>query len=583
MITKPNIDQWDDFPLKQFNKEVFQLQRRIFGSSQQGNRKQTHRLQKLLLSSFAARCVAVLKVAEINTGRNTAGVDGERRLTDPQKLRLANSLDIHQDILPVRRVRIPKPGKSEQRPLGIPAMKDRALQALIALALEPEWEARFTPGMHGFRKGHRAHDAIDIIRASIQFSPKWVLDADIEKFFDRVDHKALLAKIDTFTTLEQALRRILKSGCMEGGVMSATNEGTPQGGPLSPLLANIALCGLETDLTEYFQKGTTRNARRPERMPVLVMYADDFVVLHKDREIVTECREFISAWLVKMGLNLHPDKTCITHTLDVETGSFGFTFLGHRIQQFHAGKYAVRAAFKQVFTLISPAPEAQARVYQRIATVIDTMLRGSPDRNAAQCAEEVLIPRLNGIIRGWSNYFRHCNAKHSFSRLDNLVWYKLWKALRRRHKKRGRTWTVQNHLKMPDGKWRFNCPSSMDDQEAQVMRLFAETPILKHMQLRKGKSYFDGDWAYWGTRLGKYPAIPLELTRLLKRQHGKCYCCHTLLTREDTLHVCTEWVDVGDKKKAVQRLVNQDCDSKLRRSNSTAAMPAVDAASSPVR
>ena len=583
MITKLNIDQWEDLPLEQFKKEVFQLQRRIFGSSQQGNRKQTHRLQKLLLSSFAARCVAVQKVAEINAGRNTAGIDGERRLTDPQKLRLANSLDVHQDILPVRRVRIPKPGKSEQRPLGIPAMKDRALQALIALALEPEWEARFTPGMHGFRKGHSPHDAIDIIRSSIQRSPKWVLDADIEKFFDRVDHKALLAKIETLPTLEQALRRILKSGCMEGGVMSATNEGTPQGGPLSPLLANIALCGLETDLTEYFQKGTTRNAKRPKGMPVLVMYADDFVVLHKDREIVIECREFISACLVKMGLNLHPDKTRITHTLKDKTRSSGFTFLGHRIQQFSTGEYAVKEAFNQVFTRISPAPEAQARVYQRIATVIDKMLRGSPDRNAVRCAEELLIPQLNAVIRGWSKYFSHCNAKHSFSRLDNQVWWKLWKALRRRHKKRGRTWTVQNYLKMPDGKWRFNCPSSRDDQEAQVMRLFAETPILKHMQLRKGKSFYDGDWAYWGTRLGKYPSVPLELTRLLKRQRGKCHHCHSRFTRQDKLQVCTEWVDVGDKKKSVQRLVHLDCDSPMRRSNSTATMPAVDAARSPVR
>lgn len=582
MITKP-IDQWNDLPLEEFKKEVFQLQRRIFGLSQKGNRKKTHRMQKLLISSFAARCVAVHKVSEINAGRSTAGIDGEKRLTDSQKLRLAHRLDVHQDILPVRRVKIPKPGKSEQRPLGIPAMKDRALQALITLALEPEWEARFTPGMHGFRKGHNANDAIDIIRASIQSSPKWVLDADIEKFFDRVDHKALLAKIDTFPTLEQAIRRILKSGCIEGGVMSATHEGTPQGGPLSPLLANIALCGLETDLINYFQVGTLRNARRPERMPVLVMYADDFVVLHKDRNIVTECREYISAWLVKIGLAIHPEKTRITHTLDDETGSSGFTFLGHHIQQFHTGKYAVKAAFRQVFTLISPAPEAQTRVYQRVATLIDKILRGSPNRNASLCAEEVLIPLLNAVIRGWSNYFRHCNAKHSFSRLDHRVWFKLWKALRSRHKKRGHTWTVQQFLKRSDGKWRFNCPSSKDPQERLVMRLFAETQIVRHMQLRKGKSYFDGDWPYWGTRLGYYPSVPLELTRLLKRQHGKCHRCHSMITRHDKLHVCTEWVSVGDKKKPAQRLMHLDCESQQRRLNSAAVMPAVDAASSPVR
>ena len=115
------------------------------------------------------------------------------------------------------------------------------------------------------------------------------------------------------------------------------------------------------------------------------------------------------------------------------------------------------------------------------------------------------------------------------------------------------------------------------------MRLFAETPILKHMQLRKGKSFYDGDWAYWGTRLGKYPSVPLELTRLLKRQRGKCHHCHSRFTRQDKLQVCTEWVDVGDKKKSVQRLVHLDCDSPMRRSNSTATMPAVDAARSPVR
>ncbi len=283
------------------------------------------------------------------------------------------------------------------------------------------------------------------------------------------------------------------------------------------------------------------------------------------------------------GLTIHPEKTRITHTLDLETGSAGFNFLGHRIQQFHTGKYAVKATFKQVFTRISPTPEAQARVYQRIATVIDKMLCGSPNRSAGRRPEEVLIPQLNSIIRGWSNHFRHCNAKHSFSRLDNQVWYKLWKALRRRYKKRGRQWTVQQFLKMSDGKWRFNCPSSEDSQEQLVMRLFAETQILQHMQLRKGKSFFDGDWAYWGTRRGNYPSVPLELTRLLQKQHGKCHRCHSLFTRHDKLHVCTEWVDVRDKKKPVQRMMHLDCESQQRRLNSAAAMPAVDAASSPVR
>jgi RNA-directed DNA polymerase len=557
MITT-QIDQWEDLPHEKYEREVFQLQRRIFGLSQKGNRKQMHDLQKLLLTSFAARCVAVRKVAEENAGRNTAGVDGIKGLTDPQKKRLARSLDYRQDIAPVRRLRIPKPGKAKTRPLGIPTMKDRAAQALIALALEPEWEARFTPGMYGFRRGHSAHDAISIIRSCIQFSPKWVLDADIEKFFDRVDHKALLAKVNTFPKLEQALRGVLQSGSVEGGVISATNEGTPQGGPLSPLLANIVLCGLEDDLKQHLESMARGQGGR---MPVMVLYADDFVVLHKDYDTVACCREYISAWLSKMGLNLHPGKTRITHTLDVKEGSPGFAFLGHGIQQFHTGKYAVKQSLKQITTNIVPSKEAQKRVYERIAGVIDKMLGGRSISHTDYAAVRRTIQRLNKIIRGWSAYFSRCNAKKTFSRLDSLVWWKIWRVMRRRYKKKGRTWTVQKFLKNSEGKWRLGCHGQQEEKEKMQMRLFAETPIQKHMQLRKVRSYFNGDWPYWGTRLGHYPSIPDEWARLLKRQRGRCHRCKDCFTRQDELIVQTEWVETEEKRRPVSRLVHHQCDS----------------------
>ncbi len=580
MTTSSNlIDNWEDLPMKKFEKEVFHLQRRIFSLSQKGNRNKMHQSQKLLINSFSAKCIAVAQVTEKNAGRNTAGMDGERSLSPRQKLELVKRLTINQPIDPVRRVWIPKPGKSERRPLGIPTTKDRALQALIALALEPEWEARFTPGMYGFRKGRSAHDAICNIRSSIQFSPKWVLDADIEKFFDRVDHDALLGKLGSFAKMTDAIRRILKAGILEGAVMTNSDEGTPQGGPLSPLLANIVLCGLETELIKECRATRMSDGKRPGRMPVMAMYADDFVVLHRDRDVVERCREFISAWLSKMGLKLHPEKTRICHTLDREIGSAGFNFLGHHIQQFHTGKYAVKRAFKKVVTVIKPSREAQKRIYQKAAKIVDETLRCPMVKRAGASPEEILIIRLNPVIRGWANYFSYSNAKQTFNRLDQILWWKLWKTMRRRHKSKGRTRTIQTYFKKSDGKWQFRCAPSPNGNE-RMLRTFSETPIEKHYPIGKSRLFYDGDWVYWGARRGKYPSLPAELGRLLEKQWGKCHHCRKPFTRDDRTQVRLEWATKANRRYAYKVLMHETCDNNLRRSNGP---PAIDVARSPVR
>ena len=226
--------EWNTLPWKQIQRRVFKLQKRIYRASQRGDRKTVHRLQRLLTRSWSARVMAVRRVTQDNQGKKTAGVDGVKSLTPPQRLLLTNRLRLPTTVHPTRRVWIPKPGTAEQRPLGIPTLSDRAAQALAKLGLEPEWEARFEPNSYGFRPGRACHDAIEAIFTSINHKPKYVLDADIAKCFDRINHQALLTKLHTFPAMRRAIRAWLKAGVMDGVTLFPTTDGTPQGGVSTP-------------------------------------------------------------------------------------------------------------------------------------------------------------------------------------------------------------------------------------------------------------------------------------------------------------------------------------------------------------
>jgi RNA-directed DNA polymerase len=243
-VARP-VHEWKDLPWRTIERQVFKLQKRIYQASKRGEVKTVHSLQRLLMRSWSARCLAVRQVTQDNRGKRTAGVDGVKTVAPPARLALARTLGVRPKAQPVRRVWIPKPGSDEKRPLGIPTMRDRAAQALAKLALEPEWEARFEPNSYGFRPGRSCHDAIEAIFCAIRFKAKYVLDADIAKCFDRIDHTALLNKLRTFPRLRRAIRAWLKAGVIDGPELFPTAEGTPQGGVISPLLANIALHGLE--------------------------------------------------------------------------------------------------------------------------------------------------------------------------------------------------------------------------------------------------------------------------------------------------------------------------------------------------
>ncbi|WP_257236948.1 reverse transcriptase N-terminal domain-containing protein [Nostoc sp. 'Peltigera malacea cyanobiont' DB3992] len=256
-MNKPNSDLvmntegWKTINWRQAERYVFKLQKRIYAASRRGDVKQCRKLQKTLMRSWSNRVLAVRRVTVENQGKKTAGVDGIKSLPPKARFELAGQLKLTGKSKPTRRVWIPKPGREEKRPLGIPVMYDRALQAVAKAALEPEWEAVFEPNSYGFRPGRSCHDAIKQIKNCIQTKAKYVLDADIAKCFDRINHEVLLQKLNIKGKVRQQIKAWLKSGVIDRGAFTATSEGTPQGGVISPLLANIALHGLEEKLKQY--------------------------------------------------------------------------------------------------------------------------------------------------------------------------------------------------------------------------------------------------------------------------------------------------------------------------------------------
>lgn len=231
----PNTDSektvgWKDINWQQAERYVFKLQKRIYSASRCGDVKRVRKLQRTLMRSWFNKVLAVRRVTQDNQGKKTAGIDGVKSLSPAARLQLAGEVKLTGKSKPTRRVWIPKPGRDEKRPLGIPVMYDRTLQAVVKAALEPEWEANFEPNSYGFRPGRSAHDAIRQIKTCIQHQAKYVLDADIAKCFDCIDHEALLNKLNMKGLVRQQIKAWLKSGVIDKGAFTATSEGTPQGG-----------------------------------------------------------------------------------------------------------------------------------------------------------------------------------------------------------------------------------------------------------------------------------------------------------------------------------------------------------------
>jgi RNA-directed DNA polymerase len=531
-------EDWKTIPWKKFQRNVFRIQKRIYQAQLRGDFKRVRRLQRLLLRSYSARCLAVRQVSQDNRGKKTPGVDGIARLTPKQRMRMVGGLrTFSASPAPIRRVYIPKPGNpNERRPLGIPILRDRAEQALVKLALEPEWEARFEANSYGFRPGRCPQDAIEAIFNHIRLKPKYVLEADIEKCFDRINHQALLAKLNSIPIINRQVRGWLKAGIFEDGEVYPSEAGTPQGGIVSPLLANIALHGLETVIVTAFKRYRV----------VVIRFADDFVILCEDLATLQAAQRLAEQWLATMGLTLKPSKTFITHTLHEHEGRVGFDFLGFTVRQFRTGKHHSRRGYK---VIITPSKKAQKRHLEQMEELVRTQ-RGSN--------QAALIATLNPRIRGWTNYHRACSAKRTFNRMDHQLYWKLSKWAKWQNPRKSCAWRKQRYWLRKRNRLDFS------DGKASLAK-YADTPIQRHVKVMGQKSPYDGDWPYWIDRLGKDPSKPNRVIALLKRQASRCILCGLRFMTEDLLEVHHRNGNHHDNTPANLVLLHGHCHDEVHR------------------
>lgn len=543
---------WAELDWKSIRAHVARLQERIYQAARRDEIGRVRSLQKLLIRSYAAKLLAVRQVTQDNSGKRTPGVDGVSSLDPEERLTLAQSLRLRYRASAVRRVWIPKPGKQEKRPLGIPTMRDRATQALVKLALEPEWEARFEPHSYGFRPGRSAHDAIGAIFHALANKSAYVLDADISACFDRISHDALLAKLQLKGKMLGQIRAWLKAGAMDGDVFVHARGGTPQGGVISPLLANIALHGMETEvkggLVDDLKRHLAAKGQRPTRQNALpslsiIRYADDFVVIHESVDIVMMAKQCMEGWLKSVGLELKPEKTRIVHTMDpLNQNPPGFDFLGFNVRHYAKKSGAGRKL------LIKPAKKGIQRHRNNLAELL-RKLRGA--------TQEKVIKALNPRIRGWSNYYRRVVSKQAFSKLDHQLHWVLRRWAMRRHPNKTGKWTFHRYWSYPDTRWEFSVGKL-------ALHKHADTEIVRHVKVVGNRSPFDGDMAYWTGRAIRNSKSSL-VAKLKAKQANRCARCKGVLYWNDPLEVHHADQDRQDNRLSSLRLVHRHCHDDIHR------------------
>eukprot|EP00879_Flechtneria_rotunda_P000003 GHRR01000003.1.p1 GENE.GHRR01000003.1~~GHRR01000003.1.p1 ORF type:complete len:543 (+),score=-119.74 GHRR01000003.1:611-2239(+) len=512
---------WDDIVWSNSYKKVRCIQKRIFKASRLGDMKRMWFLQKLLLRNPHAKLIAVHTVTTLNKGRKIAGIDKQIVISSDDKLKLAQNLRLNGKANLVRRVWIPKPGKTEKRPLGIPTIQDRAKQALCKLVLEPEWEAKFEPNSYGFRPGRSAHDAIEAIYSNLHFHvDKYVFDADIRKCFDMINHDALLSKLNTFPLMRDQISAWLKAGIFDRYAntpkISTPEMGTPQAGVISPLLANIALHGLEEHLLNYvssrkFLKPHEKAARGAKAKRValaIIRYADDFVIIHRNLAIIQLVIQETKTWLSKIGLTISEEKSSL------KLASQSLKFLGFQIAY-------VRVQFK-FRVKITPSKENILRITDKARKVIQT--------NKAASAYQ-LIGKLRPLLLGWANYFQFCECKESFCKVDNIVYQQLRAWVFRRAIRHGRERVKDKYFpsnltykfqgREYKANWIINGTKKLKDDKRVTIYLpkISWIKSRKFVKVKADASVYDGNEVYWTLRNPRYSILCTRVKNLLLRQH----------------------------------------------------------------
>ena len=512
------LRRWQDIDWRQTTKAVKDLRQQIYRASEQGNHKKLRSLQRLMLKSRSNAELSVRQVTQINDGRNTPGVDERVALKPDERTKLLEEITQDQawKAQPAKRVYIPK-ANGKQRPLGIPTIADRARQAMVKNALEPEWEARFEPLSYGFRPGRSCHDAIGrIFRLARPNSKKrWIVDADIKGAFDNIDHQALLNELKGFPARE-LIKQWLKAGIMDKGVFADTDKGTPQGGVISPLLANIALTGMEQAIgVEYI---VTKHYTTIRGNRALVRYADDFVIFTDSEADAKAALLEIAKWLKGRGLEISEEKTQIRNISD------GFDFLGFNIRQ-----YPICKADK-VKTLIKPSKDAVKRFKDRLRVEWQNFI-GMP--------AHVIWSRLNPVLRGWGNYYRHVVSQETFEQLDYFIYGRTWRWLRVTHPTKSKRW-IFDHYFGSFGQGRKNRWIFGDPKTGNHLMQIQWIPIERHILVRHGHSPDNPNQRkYWIKRekrtIKRLPTI--RHIKLAQAQQGLCPLCQDWLHTGEKLHV----------------------------------------------